>query len=318
MVEKPPVLFINSPYPTALQRLNEHFTVYNYRDAPDKAALVAEAAKHVHAIFTNGSAWIPSLLDALPKLEIIACSSTGYDEFDMPALRRRGIRLCHSTGMSEKDVPDLGMALMLAAARRITWAERYVRSGEWMVKGRAPTTTRVCGKKLGIIGLGSIGRGIAKRATGFDMDISYHGPNRKTDVPYRYYANLVEMAQDVDFLLMACIGGPTTAGIANAEVFKALGPKGIFVNIGRGSCVDQNALLAALRSGGIAGAGLDVYAQEPQDPKPFEGLDNVVLTPHYANGTPDTRHDMFNVAIDNLLAFFAGRPLLTPVPETPN
>ena len=301
-----------------MQRLNEHFTIYNYRDAADKAALMTEAAKHVRAICTNGSAWVTSLLDALPKLEVIACTSTGYDEFDMAALRRRNIRLCHSTGMSEKDVPDLAMALLLGAARRMTWAERYVRSGEWMVKGRAPTTTRVCGKKLGIVGLGSIGRAVARRASGFDMEISYQGPNRKTDVPYRYYASVVEMARDVDFLLMACIGGPTTVGIANAEVFKALGPTGIFINIARGSCVDQDALLAALHNGAIAGAGLDVYAHEPQDPKPFEGLDNVVLTPHYANGTPDTRRDMFNIAIENLLAFFAGRPLLTPVPETPN
>lgn len=318
MPEKPPILFINSPYPQALEILAEDFTVYNYRDAEDKAALVAEAAPHARGVISNGRAWIPSLLDDLPKLEIVACTSTGYDEYDVDALKRRGVRLCHSTDLSGVDVPDLGMGLILAAARRIAWADGFVRSGEWMTRYRAPMTRRVSGKKLGIVGLGAIGRAVARRAAGFDMDISYHGPNRKDDVPYRYYDDLVAMARDVDFLVLSCIGGPATQGIANAQVFDALGPDGIFVNISRGTCVDQDALLAALRDGRIAGAGLDAHEEEPNDGSIYDGLETVVVTPHFANGTPDARRAMLELGIDNLHAYFAGRPLLTPVPEIPN
>ncbi len=318
MTDKPPILFINSTYPPVLDDLIEHFTVYNYRDATDKKALVAAAAPHARAVFTNGSAWIPAMLDALPKLAMIACTSTGYDEFDIAAIKRRGIRMSHSTGLTSTDVSDLGMALMLGAARRIPWADRYVRSGDWLAKGRAPMTRRVTGKKLGIVGLGAIGRKVAKKASGFDMDISYTGPRRKDDVPYRYYANLLDMARDVDFLLLACIGGPTTAGIVNAEVLKALGPDGILVNVARGSCVDEPALLAALQDGTIGGAGLDCYATEPTDPRRFAGIENLALTPHFSSGTPDTRKAISAHGIANLQAFFAGKPLLTPIPEIPN
>ena len=318
MGDKPAILYINAPFPAVLETLNELFTVYNYREATDKAALVAAAAPHVRAVFSNGSAWIPSMLDALPKLEIVACTSTGYDEFDIEAFRKRGVRLTHSPGLTATDVSDLGMGLMLATARRMMWADRYVRSGEWLAKGRPPMTRRVAGKKIGIVGLGAIGLAIAKKAAGFDMEISYQGPRPKAGVPYRYYASVVEMARDVDYLMLACIGGPTTAGIVNAEVLKALGPDGILVNIARGSCVDQPALLAALRANTIGGAGLDVYEHEPHEPEPFAGLDNVALSPHCASGTPDTRRSMCELGVENLLAHFAGRPLLSPVRELPN
>lgn len=318
MANKPPVLFLNSPHPQALERLSALFTVYNHRDAGDKATLLATAAPHVRGVFCNAKAWLPNMLDVLPKLEIIACSSTGYDNFDTAEIKKRGMRLSHSTDLSAVDVSNMGMALMLSAARRIPWADHYVRSGDWMVKGRAPMTQRVSGKKLGIVGLGAIGRAVARRAAGFDMEISYQGPNCKDDVPYRYYDNVVEMASAVDFLMLSCIGGPTTTGIADAAVFKALGPTGIIINIARGSCVDQPALLAALRDGTISGAGLDAHAQEPQDPVTYEGLKNVVLTPHSANGTPDGRRAMFELGIANLLAHFSDRPLLSPVPEIPN
>ena len=317
MSDKPPILFINTSYPPVLPELEEKFTVYNYRDATDQAALLAEAARHVRAIYTNGSAWIPSMLDALPKLEIVACSSTGYDEFDIDTLKRKAVRLTHAPDLTSTDVSDLAMALMLSAARRLSWGERYVRSGDWVTKGRAPMTRRVSGMKLGIVGLGAIGRKVAKKATGFDMSISYQGPSKKDDVPYRYYADLVEMARDVDFLVLACIGGPSTAGIVNAEVLDALGPDGVFVNVARGSCVDGDALLAALKSDTIGAAGLDCHAEEPASPGLYEGLDNVALTPHFGSGTPESRRKMSDLAIANLLAYFAGEPLLSPIPEIP-
>jgi hydroxypyruvate reductase len=310
-----PVLFINSNYKPVLERLQSLYTVYNYRDAADRDALVAEAAAAgTRVIFTNEGSWVQSLMGALPGLELIVLVSNGYERIDLAQARQRGIRITNTPDQTTGDVADLAMILMLGAARRVTWAERYVRSGEWVAKGRAPMTRRFHGKKLGIVGLGSIGRAVAKRAGGFDMDIAYHGPNRKSEVPHRYYANLADMARDVDFLAVTCVGGPRTAGIVNAEVLRALGPEGIVVSVARGSCIDQPALIAALRDGSLGGAGLDVYATEPADPAPFEGLDNVVLTPHYGSGTPDTRIEMNEIGLRNLAAFFAGEPLVTPIP----
>jgi hydroxypyruvate reductase len=307
------VLFVNSNYKPVLERLQGLYDVYNYREAADRRALLAEAAPRTRAIFTNESSWEPQLMDALPKLELIVLVSNGYERIDLAKAKERGIRITNTPDQTTGDVADLAVTLMLATARRVTWAERYMRSGEWLRSGRPPLTRRFYGKKLGIVGLGSIGRAVARRAAGFDMDIAYHGPNRKDDVPYRYYPSLVDMARDVAFLAVACTGGPRTAGIVNAAVLKALGPQGIVVNVARGSCIDQRALLAALRDGSVGGAGLDVYAEEPADPAPFEGLDNVVLTPHYGSGTPDTRIDMNEMGLRNLQAFFAGEPLITPV-----
>lgn len=317
MSDKPPVVFINTSYPFVLPDLEEKFTVFNHRDAKDQAALLAEAAQHARAVYTNGSSWIPAVLDALPNLELIACSSTGYDEFDLDAIKRRGIRLTNSPDLTSTDVADLAMALMLAAARRVTWGEQYLRSGDWVAKGRPPLTRRVSGRRLGIIGLGAIGRKVAKRALGFDMTINYQGPNKKDDVPYRYYADLVEMARDVDFLIVACVGGPSTAGIATDKVLDALGPDGVLVNVARGTCVDGDALIAALKNNTIGAAGLDCHAVEPAGPDLYKGLENVALTPHMGSATPDSRRKMSDMAIDNLLAHFAGRPLLTPVVEIP-
>jgi hydroxypyruvate reductase len=312
---KESILFVDSNYKPVLERLQSLYTVYNYRDAEDREALLKQAANSVRAAFSNESSWVPSLMDALPKLELIVLASNGYERIDLAEARRRGIRITNTPGQTTGDVADLAVTLMLAAARRLTWAERYVRSGGWMAVGRAPLTRRFHGKKLGIVGLGSIGRAVAKRAAGFDMHIAYHGPTVKRDVPYRYYANLTEMARDVDFLAITCVGGPKTDGIINAAVLKALGPDGIVVNVARGSCVVQPDLLAALRDGSLGGAGIDVYADEPPDPKLFDGLDNIVLTPHYGSGTPDTRMEMNEVGVQNLHAFFSGEPLLTPIPE---
>jgi len=313
--KRPEILFVNSNWKPALQALQDRYTVFNYRDAEDRPALLAQAAPVVRALFTNESSWQPSLMDALPALELIVLVSNGYENVDLAKARARGIRITNTPDETTGDVADLAFALMMSAARRITWAERYVRSGDWQRIGRAPLTRRVHGRRLGIVGLGSIGRAVARRATGFDMEVSYHGPRRKPDAPHRYFDDLAAMAAEVDFLAVTCIGGPRTAGIVDARVLEALGPEGIVVNIARGSCIDQPALLTALRDGTLGAAGLDVYAQEPADPAPFEGLDNVVLTPHYGSGTDDTRRAMNETGLRNLQAFFEGRPLPTLIPE---
>ena len=312
---KPPILFVNSNWKPALQALEDRYTVFNYRDSQDRPALLKQAAPVVRALFTNEGSWQPSLMDALPALELIVLVSNGYENVDLAKARQRGIRVTHTPDETTGDVADLAFALMMAAARRITWADRYVRSGEWQRVGRAPLTRRVHGRRLGIVGLGSIGHAVARRASGFDMDVSYNGPRRKADAPYRYFDDLAAMATAVDFLAVTCIGGPRTAGIVDARVLQALGPEGIVVNIARGSCIEQPALIAALREGTLGAAGLDVYAQEPVDPAPFEGLDNVVLTPHYGSGTDDTRRAMNETGFGNLAAFFDGRALPMLIPE---
>jgi hydroxypyruvate reductase len=314
--DKPPIFFINAVYPPALQDLEQRFTVFNYRDAPDPTALIAAAAgAGVRAVYTNGSNWIPDTVDWLPALKLVACTSTGYDEFDLDVLTQRGVTLTHSPELTSTDVADLAMTLLLGASRRVTWAERYVRSGDWVRLGKPPLTRRMSGKRLGIVGLGAIGRKIAARAAGFEMEIAYHGPRRKDGVPYRYYPDLVDMARDVDYLAVACIGGPATENIVHAGVLAALGPEGIVVNVARGTCIEGEALLAALRDGTIGGAGLDCHPREPMDPAAYAGLDNVVLTPHFGSGTPETRKEMSDLAIRNLEAFFAGAPLLSVIPE---
>ena len=315
---KEPVLFINSNYPPILDELKSRYEVFHYWVAKDKQALVAEAAKSVRAIFSNESSWVPHLMDALPKLEIIALASTGYEKFDIAKAKSRSIRITSAPDVAAGDVADLAIGLMLAAARRITWAERYLRAGKWVSVGRAPMATRFHGKKLGILGLGAIGSATARRAQGFDMEICYHGRRRQPNVPYRYYENLVEMAADVDFLAVTCPGGPATAGIVSADVLKALGPTGIVVNVARGTCIDEPALIQSLRDGTLGGAGIDVFTVDPDDGARFVGMDNVVLTPHIGTGTPDTRRSMNMAALENLEAFFAGRPLPSPIPEIPN
>lgn len=313
-----PILFVGTNYAPILTDLEARFDVFNLRDAADRDATIAQAAPHARAIFSNEKSWTPDLIDALPKLEVIALASTGYDNIDLAKARDRGIRVTNAPGAAAEDVADMAMVLLVGTARRVTWYERYLRSGSWISVGRAPMANRIYGKKLGILGLGAIGRAVARRAEGFSMDIAYYGRGRKDDVPYRYYDDLKAMASDVDFLMVSCSAGPETNGIINAEIIEALGPSGILVNVARGVCVDEAALLDALRNERLLGAGLDVYEEDPNDGSRYEGIENAVLTPHVGSGTVEARKGMNDAAIDNLEAFFAGRPLPSPVPETPN
>jgi lactate dehydrogenase-like 2-hydroxyacid dehydrogenase len=214
-------------------------------------------------------------------------------------------------------VADTSMALLLATVRRTAFNDRYVRAGKWLAKGAAPLTDKVWGETLGIVGLGRIGKAIAKRAAGFGMKVVYHGRQAQADVPYQYYPNLVEMAAAVKVLLVIIPGGKATEKIIGKEVLDALGPKGYLINVSRGSTVDEAYLLDALQQGRIAGAGLDVFEKEPTVPEAFFTLDNVVLQPHVGSGTFATRQAMGQLVVDNLAAHFAGKALLTRVAETP-
>ncbi len=310
---KPDVLVMGS-YPQGdLDALDQAFNVHRYWEAADKPALLAALAPKLEAIATRGDLGVPNdVMKALPKLKIISVYGVGLDAVDLNLARSLGISVTNTPNVLNDDVADLALGLMLAVARRIPAGEAHVRSGAWATQS-FPLVTRMSGKRLGILGLGSIGKAIAKRALGFGMMISYHGRNKQADQPFTYYPTAVELAANSDFLVAIVTGGAGTAKLVNADVLKALGPKSYFINVARGSVADEEALLQALENRSIAGAGLDVYLNEPKIDPRFSKLDNVVLQPHQGSGTVETRRVMGELMRNNILAHFDGRPLLTPV-----
>lgn len=294
--------------------LERDFTVHYLPPRPeDRPAFLKPLADRVRFLQTTGGAGAnAALMDALPKLEIIASVSVGVETIDLAHAKTRGIRVTNTPDVLNDCVADLALGLLIAAARRLTVGDRYVRDGKWL-KAQMPVTTRVSRKRLGILGLGKIGKVIARRAAAFDMTIAYHGRTPQPDVPYKFYGDLAEMAANVDFLVVICPGGPATRNLVNDKVIRALGPKGILVNVARGSVVDEPALVQALKDGALGGAGLDVFAAEPQVPTELFAMDNVVLAPHVGSATTETRMDMGDLAIANLRAHLSGKPLLTPV-----
>jgi len=294
-------------------QLEATYTVHRYDLAPDKTALLDAIAPRVTAIATRGDYTLTEAVMArLPRVRLIASSGTGYDGVDAEAARRRGIAVTNSPAAAAECVADAAWALLLATLRRTAALDRYVRAGKWL-DGPAPFGERVWGSKIGILGLGSIGRAIARRAEGFAMDIAYHGRRRQEDVSYPYYDDLVALARAVKILVVAVPGRAETRALVSPAVIDALGPSGYLVNVSRGSVVDEPYLVDALRQGRLAGAGLDVFADEPRVPPALFGLDNVVLNPHAGSGTQATRDALAQYVVDNLAAFFSGRPLVSPV-----
>ncbi len=237
----------------------------------------------------------------------------GYDGIDTAAARARGIAVTHTPDVLTDDVADLAIGLMLATARKIPASDRFVRAGKWQ-SGKFELGTKVSGRRLGIVGFGRIGRAIAHRAEAFGMSIAYTKRTRDTEAPYPYRASPVELARAVDVLIAILPGGESTRGIISAPVLEALGPDGLFVNVARGSVVDEPALVAALASGKLGAAGLDVFVDEPNVPPALLGMENVVLTPHIGSATLQTRQAMADLAFANLQAHFAGEKLPTPIP----
>ncbi len=316
MVDKPDLISIGrgmmlAPHIEAMER---EFTVhYMPAAAAEQAAFVKPIADKVRFMQTTGSHGAKGdLIAALPKLEIIACNGVGTDAIDLQAAKARGIKVTNTPDVLNDCVADLAIGLMISGARRLAQADRYVRDGKWL-KGGMPLASRVARKRLGILGLGKIGKSIAKRAEGFSMEIGYHGRQKQTDVPYKHYASLEEMAKNVDFLIVICPGGAATRHLVNEPVLRALGTKGLLINVARGSVVDEKALIKVLQNRALGGAALDVFEDEPRVPAELIAMDNVVLAPHVGSGTVDTRIDMGNLVVDNLLAHKQGRKLLTPV-----
>jgi D-3-phosphoglycerate dehydrogenase len=289
-----------------LDRLRDAYDVVDTR-----AGLGNQAA--VRAVVTNGSTGLSAAdMARLPALEIICCFGAGYENVDLAAARQRGIAITYAPGMNDATVADHALALMLALARDLVARDRAIRQGQWKTARAASAT--LSGSRLGLIGLGRIGRKIAKRAAGFDMGIAYYSRTAKEDVSWAYRSSAVELARDSDFLVAACPGGPETRHLVDRAVLAALGSNGFLVNIARGSVVDTAALIEALGAGTIAGAGLDVVEGEPELPAALLAAPNVVLTPHMAGRSPAAVQAQLDALMGNLDAQFSGAPLLTPVP----
>ena len=308
---KPAVLLVSRlPEPLA-GRLRECFDCHALADV-DAAGLQALAPQLRGMVATGESLVSRALMASLPALEVISVLGVGYDGIDMAAARERGICVTHTPGLSTDDIADFAMVLLLTAARQVVNADQYVRRGDWST-GRFPMTRRVSGARLGIIGLGRIGRAVAQRALAFGMEIAYTGRTAKADAPYRWCSDAQTLAASVDFLVVCASGGADTRALVNADVLAALGPSGVLVNIARGSIVDEDALITALRERQILAAGLDVFCHEPHVPPALLALDNVVLTPHMASTTGATVQAMFDLTFANLAAHFDGLPVPTPV-----
>ena len=315
-MSKPDLLLVAPIYPPAMAQLDAAYTVHRYWEAADKPALLARIAPTCKAAATSGAAGIKAeVIRALPNLRMLSCFGVGYDGVDIAACKAAGIKVSNTPDVLNECVADTAWMLLLATVRRAVFNDRFVRSGQWK-KGGAPLTDKVWGETLGIVGLGRIGKAIARRAEGFGMKIVYHGRRRQADVAYDYYADVAEMAKVSRVLLVITPGGKETENIVDARVLAALGKKGYLINVSRGSTVDEAALIAALKDGTIAGAGLDVFNDEPNVPEALLAMDNVVLQPHVGSGTVPTRTAMGQLVFDNLAAFYAGKPLVTEVPET--
>jgi lactate dehydrogenase-like 2-hydroxyacid dehydrogenase len=309
---KADILIAGRVPPNVINQLEKDFVVHPFAEAPDPQALLAAVAQRVRGIATNAVQGVSvELLNALPNVEIIASSGIGTDALQLERARAAGIKVTATPDVLNDDVADMAIGLLLAVSRKICQGDRSVRAGRWF--DGMGLGSRVSGKRLGILGLGRIGQALAKRAVAFDMTIGYHQRNRNPNVPYTYFDSVIELAEFSDFLVIVVPGGPATEKMVNRAVLDALGPDGTLVNVGRGSTVDEPALVEALAEGRIRAAALDVFADEPNVPSELLTMDNVVLAPHYASATLETRLAMGQLVVDNLRAHFSGRPLLTPV-----
>lgn len=306
------VVQLTSLGPDADAILASHHHVVQWLDdgvPPDAEALAAAtvAVTSVRRGFTR------EMLDALPALRAVCSWGVGFETLDLDAMRQRGVVFSNTPDVLDDCVADLAWGLLLARARRVTVGDRYVKEGRWRRIGEFPLSTSVSGKRMGILGLGRIGAAIARRGTGFGMDIRYTGRAPHADQPLQFVANLQELAAWSDFLMVACAGGPATRHLVNGAVLRALGPGGIVVNVARGSVIDQHAMIGALASGELGGAALDVIDGEPDVPRELMESDRVVLMPHVGSATVETRARMADLVVRNVDAFLRSGALLTAV-----
>jgi len=292
------------------QALAARYTVHKLHEMADKDAWLAANGARIRA--HAGSGVDAALMDKLPNLEIIASFGVGYDNIDTATARARNIRVTNTPDVLNDAVAEMTIGLMISLARRIPQADRFVREGRWPA-GQFGLYSELTGKTVGILGLGRIGKEIASRAQAMKMRVLYHGRRAQPNVPYPYYGDLEAMARDSDWLVVIAPGGKDTGGIVSRKVLEALGPTGRLVNVARGTLIDEAAMVELLQNGGLGGAALDVFENEPQVPQTLFGLDNVVLSPHQGSATVETRDAMGALLVANLERHFAGEPLISAV-----
>lgn len=317
--EKPDVLLVGARKPVLIKGLEPKVTLHDYLGAKDRGAFVASVGDKIRAI---AIAYTANKVDAaflqkFPKLEQISSFGVGYDHIDAKWAGEHGIIVTNTPEVLNEEVADTALGLLLCTVREFPQAERYLRAGKWVEAQYPLAKATLRNRTVGIVGMGRIGKAIAKRLDAFGVPVVYHSRNPQTGVDYKYYPKLLDMARDVDTLMVIVPGGAATQNLINAEVLKALGPQGIVINMARGSVIDEPALIEALKNRTIYSAGLDVFVKEPVVPKELMEMDHVVLFPHLGSSTEVTRAAMDQLVVDNILAWAAGKPPLTPVPETP-
>ena len=315
---KPEVVLLGPLKPVIVRGLDAACTVYKAAEAKDRDAFIAEHAQ-VRAIACSDTAYrIPGdLMARFPKLQIVSSFGVGYDHMDAKWAAAHGVILTNTAGVLTEEVADTALGLLLCTVRELPQAERYLRAGKWLDRAYPLTRASLRDRTVGMVGMGAIGQAIARRLDAMKVPVVYHTRKKLGELSYRYYANLLDMAREVDTLIVIVPGGAATANMINAEVLDALGPNGILINMARGSVVDEPALIKALADKRIMAAGLDVYAKEPEVPAELIAMDNVVLFPHLGSASVYTRDKMDQLVVDNIAAWAAGKPPLTPVPETP-
>jgi len=310
---KLPLLQIGRLTDATEDRLHQEYSVTALWEQADQEKFLAREGKRFRALVTAGGVKVPSsLIAVLPALQVISTRGVGIDHIDCEAARSRGIAVSNTPGVLTDCVADLAFGALIATARQLATADRFVRGGTWL-NMRYPLATRVSRKRLGIVGLGRIGQAVCKRAGGFDMEVRYHSRSERSDSSEEYCPSLLDLAAWADFLVICVPGGKETRHLVSEAVLNALGPQGYLINVARGSVVDEEALISLLINGQIAGAALDVYEREPNVPTELLELENVLLLPHIASSTKETFADMETLLMDNLHSFFAHGQLLTPV-----
>jgi len=312
------LLMMRPMMPAAMQQIDAAFTVHKLWEADDKDALIAEVGDKIEGIAVVGAAVDAALMARLPNLKIVSNFGVGYDSVDAKWAGAHGIIVTNTPDVLTEEVADTTLALILMTVRQLPESERYLRAGRWEKDGPFPLTKATLrDRRVGIIGLGRIGKAVARRLDAFKVPVAYHGRSEQSGVTYGYYASLTDMARNVDILVNIAPGGPETERLIDARVLEELGPDGILINIGRGTSVDEPALIEALQDGTILSAGLDVFEDEPRVPAELIAMENVVLLPHVGSASVFTRNQMGQLVVDNLTSYFeTGRPL-TPVAETP-
>ncbi|WP_201862383.1 2-hydroxyacid dehydrogenase [Microvirga soli] len=304
--------------PIVIETLEKACTLHRLWEQQDQEAFLKEVGPRIRGVATSTlyGRLEASLLDRLPNVEIISSFGVGYDNVDAVEAGKRGIVVTNTPGVLDDEVADLTLGLLLATLRKIPQADRYLREGQWL-KASFPLSTTLRARKVGIVGLGRIGKAITRRLAGFDVSIAYHGRNQQDDVAYAYYPTVIGLAEACDVLIVITPGGAATRHLIDADVLKALGSNGVLINVARGTVVDEQALIEALKSKTILSAGLDVYEDEPRVPQELIDMEHVVLLPHIASASVHTRNAMGKLVADNIVSWVEGKGPLTPVPETP-